>query len=1189
LHLDDDARLTRAVSAFMLVGVEFLVVSTITHAEGEPLVKRTLFAALVLAIGMSLLAAARLAAGETPTVNESARRIPVAYSVDVVVVGGGTGAVSAAVAAARAGAGVFLAAPRPYLGDDMTATLRLWLEEGEVPTAPLAKALFHDPLASVDRPSRHRISFTYAADRPSAALHPDTAKPSRLSDLAWGDPTRQSVQYDDDVNLTLDLGEPRDVAGVHVWTYQRTGSSGFRVRDVTVFTSDDKRAWREGGTVDGATSKNLGDASFNLPVRLSTRTRYLKLHVRKAPGAARILLGEIEVVGPVPEGEEETPPKPPWPRPMHVKQTLDRALLDAGVDFLYNCYATGVLSDADGRPSGIVMANRAGRQAVVAKVVIDATDRAAVARMAGAHFRPYPPGPQTFRRVVIGGAVQKAPGMTSRVIEPPFVGAIRTSESTGVYPIIEYTLTLPMTGDTEPSWANADQQARTRTYHPGQQFTSDVLFQVPPDCVVGRENTQDAPSPVDEISLGVFRPKDVARLFVLGGCADVSRPRAEKLLRPLALIDLGTRLGSAVAAEAKLLPEPTGVKLRGRPASQPVASGDVREILDGVRPNQESNTIGQDARALPVVGRYDVVVIGGGTAGAPAGIAAARQGAQTLVVEKLSALGGVGTTGAISIYCQGNRVGFTSTVAGGTSWIIEEKTEWWRSTLLEAGADVWFGAIGCGVLVDDREQNRVFGAVIATPRGRAVVLARVVVDATGNADLAAAAGVPCVYTDESEFAMQGTGLPPRQLGATYTNTDYTYTDETDLVDVWHLLVYAKDKYRGAFDLGQLVDTRERRRIRGDYTLTILDQVSERTFGDSIAKALTSYDTHGYIVDPYLLLRHPLRQRFTSYIPYRCLLPRGFEGLIVTGIGLSAHRDAQPIVRMQPDVQNQGYAAGAAAAMAARDDTGIRGIDVRALQRHLVEIGNLPESVLTDTDSHPLPPERVAAAVEHLVDDYRNLAIILGHRQASLPLLKDAYRAANGEKELAYAKVLGMMGDAAGLETLLAEVQRAEAWDTPPAWNIGGDYPEAARVGWGMSHLDNTLVSLGRTRRPEALPAVLAKLAMLEAKTSFSHHRAVYLALEWLGDARAAPPLAELLHAPGMGGHAVTSIDQRASSAPTRSQATRELILARTLYRCGDWEGTAEKTLDTYTRDLRGHFARHARAVLAAGKEYKPPY
>ena len=90
-------------------------------------------------LSLYLLLTSPLIAGEAPVVNESAREIPVAYEVDVVVVGGGTGAVSAAVAAAQAGAKVFLAAPHPYLGDDMTATLRLWLDESEVPTAPLAK------------------------------------------------------------------------------------------------------------------------------------------------------------------------------------------------------------------------------------------------------------------------------------------------------------------------------------------------------------------------------------------------------------------------------------------------------------------------------------------------------------------------------------------------------------------------------------------------------------------------------------------------------------------------------------------------------------------------------------------------------------------------------------------------------------------------------------------------------------------------------------------------------------------------------------------------------------------------------------------------------------------------------------------------------------------------------------------
>ncbi|MBN1588045.1 MAG: FAD-dependent oxidoreductase, partial [Pirellulales bacterium] len=90
-------------------------------------------------------------------VNESARGIPVAYRTDVVVVGGGTGAVAAAVAAAESGASVFLAAPYPYLGDDMTATLRLWLEEGETPVAPLAKRIFRDQFDNPDVPHPRRL------------------------------------------------------------------------------------------------------------------------------------------------------------------------------------------------------------------------------------------------------------------------------------------------------------------------------------------------------------------------------------------------------------------------------------------------------------------------------------------------------------------------------------------------------------------------------------------------------------------------------------------------------------------------------------------------------------------------------------------------------------------------------------------------------------------------------------------------------------------------------------------------------------------------------------------------------------------------------------------------------------------------------------------------------------------------
>ena len=53
---------------------------------------------------------------------------------------------------------------------------------------------------------------------------------------------------------------------------------------------------------------------------------------------------------------------------------------------------------------------------------------------------------------------------------------------------------------------------------------------------------------------------------------------------------------------------------------------------------------------------------------------------------------------------------------------------------------------------------------------------------------------------------------------------------------------------------------------------------------------------------------------------------------------------------------------------------------------------------------------------------------------------------------------------------------------------------------------------------------------------------------------------------------------------TRRESLRELMLARALYRCGDYNGLGRKILETYTHDLRGHLARHAQAVLDEGKK-----
>jgi hypothetical protein len=265
------------------------------------------------------------------------------------------------------------------------------------------------------------------------------------------------------------------------------------------------------------------------------------------------------------------------------------------------------------------------------------------------------------------------------------------------------------------------------------------------------------------------------------------------------------------------------------------------------------------------------------------------------------------------------------------------------------------------------------------------------------------------------------------------------------------------------------------------------------------------------------------------------------------------------------------------------------LDIKALQKHLVEKGNLPESVLTETDSMPLPTEQVARAVAAVTNDYDKLEVVLAAFDVAQPMLREAFaKAASSQAKLILAHILGMMGDPTGADTL-AEAVTAATWDK------GWRYTGMGQFGPSMSPLDSLLIALGRTRSPKALQPLLDKVSILDAQSEFSHFRALALALETLGDKRAAPPLAALLQKPGLSGHAVVNIeaalqDNPASSTDvkTRNEALTELYLARALYRCGDHNGLGEQTLKQYAQDLHGHYARHAQAVLRQGRSSNPP-
>jgi hypothetical protein len=269
----------------------------------------------------------------------------------------------------------------------------------------------------------------------------------------------------------------------------------------------------------------------------------------------------------------------------------------------------------------------------------------------------------------------------------------------------------------------------------------------------------------------------------------------------------------------------------------------------------------------------------------------------------------------------------------------------------------------------------------------------------------------------------------------------------------------------------------------------------------------------------------------------------------------------------------------AAALISKKGCATRALDIKELQRRLVAIGNLPASILRETDSFPLPKERVAEAVRRVVNDYDGLEIVLAQFDTAQPLLRQALATASEKGRLIYAHILGMMGDSAGAQAL------ADAVNTK-SWDKGWRYTGMGQFGPCMSPLDSLLIALGRTRSPVAVKPILAKVGQLDANSEFSHFRAIAMALETLADKSAAQPLAELLRKPGLGGHAVTTIDAALEANPpsrtdtsVRNQALKELYLARALYRCGDYEGLGAKTLREYSHDLHGHYARHAKAVL----------
>lgn len=141
------------------------------------------------------------------------------------------------------------------------------------------------------------------------------------------------------------------------------------------------------------------------------------------------------------------------------------------------------------------------------------------------------------------------------------------------------------------------------------------------------------------------------------------------------------------------------------------------------------------------------------------------------------------------------------------------------------------------------------------------------------------------------------------------------------------------------DTAAIVGTRESRRIIGEYVLTKEDVLGTRKFEDCIAKGSFFVDIHNLTGPGMDKASGAHLKPGESYdIPYRCLVPKKVENLLVAGRSISATHEAQGSIRVMFQCMAMGEAAGLAAAMCAKSGLTPRLLDVQELRKRLRDQG-----------------------------------------------------------------------------------------------------------------------------------------------------------------------------------------------------------------------------------------------------------
>lgn len=414
--------------------------------------------------------------------------------------------------------------------------------------------------------------------------------------------------------------------------------------------------------------------------------------------------------------------------------------------------------------------------------------------------------------------------------------------------------------------------------------------------------------------------------------------------------------------------------------------------------------------------KYDIIVVGGGFAGAAAAISAGRLGKSVLLIEKYNCMGGAACYDLVNPFMpyfttdpvSGERIDlscglFTEIVdrlraLGGANNdkrslpFNEEILKYLLNTMaLESGVELLYQTYVTGVRKDG---ERLRSVMISNVSGNSEVEADCFIDATGDANLAVMSGCPYQLGRESDNLCQPMTLCFRLAGVKgfdadvkarinalyseyqasgkiknprenvlifrtlvedilhFNTTRVVKLDPTNAEDVTKAEIIAREQVfemynflRGNFEefkdstlisTGIQIGVRESRMIEGEYTLTKSDLLSCARFDDSIAVCNYDIDIHSPDGSGTSHYYFPKGEYYT--IPYRCLVPKNAENLLVAGRCVSADHDAQASLRIMPTCSTLGEAAGIASALAIDGNCSVREIDIGELRSKLRENG-----------------------------------------------------------------------------------------------------------------------------------------------------------------------------------------------------------------------------------------------------------